>query len=49
MANELKPLVTNKEILTEAFLREIIDSLPDPPNSSAVELAKSWKDEAKRG
>lgn len=48
MANELKPLVTNKEILTEAFLREIIDSLPDPPNSSAVELAKSWKDEAKK-
>lgn len=46
--SELKTLVTQRELLTETFLREIIDSLPAPPNSSAVELAKAWKDEAKR-
>lgn len=45
---ELKSLVSAREFVTESFLKEIIDTLPEPPNSSAVELAKTWKDEAKK-
>lgn len=45
---DLKSLVSAREIVTESFLSEIIDSLPDSPNSSAVELARIWKEEAKK-
>lgn len=41
-------LITARELVTESFLKEIIESLPEPPNSSAVELARAWKDEAKK-
>jgi hypothetical protein len=41
-------LITARELVTETFLKEIIESLPEPPNSSAVELARAWKDEAKK-
>ena len=46
--SELKSLVTTREMITESFLKEIIDTLPVPANSSAVELAKAWKDEARK-
>lgn len=41
-------LISAKELITESFLKEVIDSLPEPPNASAVELARAWKDEAKK-
>jgi hypothetical protein len=41
-------LISARELVTESFLKEILDSLPEPPNSSAVELARAWKDEAKK-
>lgn len=44
----IKDLVSAREIVTESFLKDIFDSLPDPPNSSAVELARAWKEEAKK-
>lgn len=47
--SEIKNLVSARDRITETFLKEIIDSLPDAPvNSSAVESARLWKDEAKR-
>lgn len=46
--NDLSSLVSARELVTESFLREIIETLPEPPNSSAVELARAWKDEAKK-
>lgn len=45
---DLTTFITAREIVTETFLREIIDSLPVNPNSSAVELARAWKEEAKK-
>ena len=45
---EIKTLVSARDIVTESFLQEIIDSLPEPPHSSAVELAREWKEEAKK-
>lgn len=45
---DLKTFITSREIVTESFLRDVIDSLPEPPNSSAVELARVWKEEAKK-
>jgi hypothetical protein len=41
-------LITAREQITETFLKEIIDTLPEPPNTSAVELARAWKDEARK-
>ena len=46
--SDLKSLITAREIVTESFLKDVVDSLPDPPNSSAVEMAKAWKDEARK-
>lgn len=47
-ASNIKSLISAKEIVTENFLKELLESLPEPPNSSAVELAKAWKDEARK-
>ena len=46
--SELKDIVSAREMVTESFLKDIIDSLPDPPHRSAVELARAWKEEAKK-
>lgn len=45
---DLKTFITAREIVTESFLREVIDSLPAPPDCSAVELSRAWKEEAKK-
>lgn len=45
----VKDLVSARERVTETFIKEILESLPDPPpNSSAVELARTWKEETKK-
>lgn len=44
----VKQMVTAREALTETYLREIIDSLPIPPNASGAELGQLWKKEAQR-
>lgn len=41
-------MVTPREVLTESFLKDIVDSLAVPQNASAAELARIWKDEAKQ-
>ena len=46
-ADILKAFISSRDITTESFLREIFDSLPEPPNSSAVEL-KSMEGRGKK-
>lgn len=44
----VKQMVSVREQLTETYLREIIDSLPVPPNASGAELGQLWKREAQK-
>ena len=44
----LKQMVTAREAVTEAYLKDMIDTLPVPCYASAVELARIWKEEAKK-
>lgn len=46
--NMMSKLVTTKDLVTEDFLREIIDSLPQRNDLSATELSRLWKDEARK-
>lgn len=44
----LSKLVTQKDVLTEAFLKEVLESLPQRDDLSATELYRLWKDEARK-
>lgn len=46
----VRKMLSTKDILIESFLQEIIDNLPDADgsNSAAVELARVWKEEARK-
>lgn len=46
--NMMSKLVTHKDLVTENFLREVIDSLPQRNDLSATELSRLWKDEARK-
>lgn len=48
LETHLDLILSAKEMFTESLLKDIIENLPEPPNSSAVELAQHWKDEAKK-
>lgn len=41
-------LTTKKDKVIEQFLKEIFDSLPTDESASATELARMWKDEARK-
>lgn len=44
----LKKLVSHKDVVTETFLKEVIDSLPQRDDLSSTELSRLWKDEARK-
>lgn len=44
----MKKLVTHKDLVTETFLKDVIDSLPHRSDLSAPELSRLWKDEARK-
>lgn len=39
------PLITKKEEITEETLEDVFNNLDTPPNASAVELARLWKEQ----
>jgi len=44
----MSKLVTHKDIVTESFLKDVIDALPHRNDLSATELSRLWKDEARK-
>lgn len=44
----MSKLVTHKDMVTESFLRDVIDALPQKNELSATELSRLWKDEARK-
>lgn len=44
----IKQMVSAREVLTETYLREIIDSLQVPANACGAELGQLWKTEAQK-
>lgn len=44
----IKQMVSAREVLTETYLRDIIDSLPVPANACGAELGQLWKTEAQK-